>query len=55
MSNRQPTPEALMVKAETACSSARALLELGDADGAVPLRGEFMPLESSDESDAIES
>lgn len=35
MSNRQFTPEALMVKADTACSSARALLELGDGDGAV--------------------
>ena len=34
MSNRQFTPEALMAKADTACSSARALLELGDVDGA---------------------
>lgn len=28
------TPEALMAKADTACSSARALLDLGDVDGA---------------------
>lgn len=35
MSNRQFTPEALMAKAETAYLSARALLELGDVDGAV--------------------
>ena len=34
MSNRQLTPEAMMVKASTACSSARALLDLGDVDGA---------------------
>jgi len=34
MSNRQLTPDALMVKANTACSSARALLALGDVDGA---------------------
>lgn len=34
MSNRQLTPAALMTKADTACSSARALLELGDVDGA---------------------
>ncbi|MFC3853617.1 HEPN domain-containing protein [Salinispirillum marinum] len=34
MTNRQLTPEALMLKADTACSSARALLELGDVDGA---------------------
>jgi len=31
---RQLTPAALMIKADTACSSARALLELGDVDGA---------------------
>jgi uncharacterized protein (UPF0332 family) len=31
---RQLTAEALMAKANTACSSARALLELGDVDGA---------------------
>lgn len=34
MSNRQLTPSALMAKADTACSSARALLDLGDVDGA---------------------
>ena len=34
MSNRQLTPDALMAKADTACSSARALLDLGDVDGA---------------------
>lgn len=34
MSNRQLTPDALMAKAGTACSSARALLDLGDVDGA---------------------
>lgn len=34
MSNLPFTPEALMAKADTACSSARALLELGDVDGA---------------------
>ncbi|WP_298220507.1 HEPN domain-containing protein [Halothiobacillus sp.] len=34
MSNWQLTPEAMMVKASTACSSARALLDLGDVDGA---------------------
>lgn len=34
MSNRQLTPDALMAKADTACSSARALLDLGDMDGA---------------------
>ena len=34
MSNRQLTPEALIAKADTACSSARALLNLGDVDGA---------------------
>lgn len=28
------TPVALMMKADRACASARALLELGDADGA---------------------
>ena len=33
MSN-QLTPSALMAKAERACSSARALLDLGDVDGA---------------------
>ncbi|MHB8951277.1 MAG: HEPN domain-containing protein [Rhodoferax sp.] len=33
MSN-QFTPSALMAKAERACSSARALLDLGDVDGA---------------------
>ncbi len=30
----QLTPAALMAKAERACSSARALLDLGDVDGA---------------------
>ena len=30
----QLTPAALMAKADTACSSARALLDLGDVDGA---------------------
>lgn len=34
MSSRQLTPQALMAKAHTACSSANALLELGDVDGA---------------------
>jgi len=34
MSNRQLTPDALMAKADRACSSARALLDLGDMDGA---------------------
>jgi len=34
VSNRQLTPDALMAKADTACSSARALLNLGDVDGA---------------------
>lgn len=34
MSHRQSTPDALMAKADTACFSARALLELGDVDGA---------------------
>ncbi|MDR1062995.1 MAG: HEPN domain-containing protein [Azoarcus sp.] len=34
MSNQQLTPDALMAKADTACSSARALLDLGDVDGA---------------------
>lgn len=34
MSNRQLTPDTLMAKADTACSSARALLDLGDVDGA---------------------
>ncbi|MEW6167130.1 MAG: hypothetical protein AB1651_05480 [Pseudomonadota bacterium] len=34
MSHRQLTPAALMAKADTACSSARALLDLGDVDGA---------------------
>jgi uncharacterized protein (UPF0332 family) len=34
VSNRQLTPDALMAKADTACSSARALLDLGDVDGA---------------------
>ena len=34
MSNQQLSPDALMAKAETACSSARALLDLGDVDGA---------------------
>jgi uncharacterized protein (UPF0332 family) len=32
--NRQLTPDALMAKAEMACSSARALLDLGNLDGA---------------------
>jgi len=32
--NRQLTPDALMAKADTACSSARVLLNLGDVDGA---------------------
>ena len=35
MSHRRPMPAALMAKAGTACASARALLELGDVDGAV--------------------
>lgn len=34
MSNRQWTPDALMAKADMACSSARILLDLGDVDGA---------------------
>lgn len=34
MSNRQFMPEALLAKADTACASARALLGLGDVDGA---------------------
>lgn len=34
MSNRLLTPGALMAKAEMACSSARALLDRGDMDGA---------------------
>src|SRR6218665_1354066 len=34
VSGRQLTPEALMAKADTACSSARVLLNLGDVDGA---------------------
>lgn len=34
MSHRQLTPHALMTKADTACASARALLDLGDVDGA---------------------
>lgn len=34
MKNRQLTPLALMAKADTACSSARSLLDLGDVDGA---------------------
>lgn len=34
MGNRQLTPDALMAKADMACSSARALLDLGDLDGA---------------------
>lgn len=34
MSNRQLTPAALMAKADTAYSSARALLDFGDMDGA---------------------
>lgn len=34
MSNRQLTPGVLMGKADRACSSARALLDLGDVDGA---------------------
>jgi len=34
VNNRQLTPDALMAKADTACSSARALLDLGDVDGA---------------------
>jgi uncharacterized protein (UPF0332 family) len=32
--SNQLTPAALMAKAERACSSARALLDLGDVDGA---------------------
>ena len=32
--HRQLTPDALMAKADTACSSARVLLDLGDLDGA---------------------
>lgn len=34
MSRQHLTPEVLMAKADTACSSARALLALGDVDGA---------------------
>jgi len=34
VSNRQLTPDALMAKADTACTSAQALLDLGDVDGA---------------------
>lgn len=34
MTERRLTPEALMAKADTACLSARALLNLGDVDGA---------------------
>lgn len=34
MSDRQLMPAALMAKADTACSSARVLLDLGDVDGA---------------------
>jgi uncharacterized protein (UPF0332 family) len=34
VSNRQLTPDALMAKADTACLSARALVDLGDVDGA---------------------
>ena len=34
MSDRKLTPEAMMTKAEAACSSARVLLEHCDADGA---------------------
>lgn len=34
MTKRQLTPDALMAKADTACSSARVLLDLGDLDGA---------------------
>ncbi len=34
MSSQQLTPETMMTKASTACSSARALLDLGDVDGA---------------------
>lgn len=34
MSSRSLTPQALMAKADKACSSAHALLELGDVDGA---------------------
>lgn len=34
MNNQQLTPDVLMAKADTACSSARALLDLGDVDGA---------------------
>lgn len=34
MTDRQLTTEVLMAKADTACSSARALLNLGDVDGA---------------------
>jgi uncharacterized protein (UPF0332 family) len=33
MNNQQLTPKALMAKADTACASARVLLELGDVDG----------------------
>lgn len=34
MTDRQLTPEILMAKADTACSSARSLLDLGDVNGA---------------------
>jgi uncharacterized protein (UPF0332 family) len=34
VSNGPFTPQALMAKADTACASARALLDLGDVDGA---------------------
>lgn len=34
MTKPQLTPDALMAKADTACSSARVLLDLGDLDGA---------------------
>jgi uncharacterized protein (UPF0332 family) len=34
VTDRQLTPEALMAKADTACSSARVLLNLDDVDGA---------------------
>lgn len=34
MDSRRLTPDALMAKADRACSSARVLLDLGDVDGA---------------------
>jgi uncharacterized protein (UPF0332 family) len=34
MNSQQLVPKALMAKADTACTSARVLLELGDMDGA---------------------